>query len=151
MSISRDIEQLRSNSKLSMSEFGEFTRRLRGKSVPEALGTIAHSQLVRALAEAAGIFAALLVLGTLPFCFMGKSSTAATDSPGPATPATAPAETADAAVAEPATDKTTAGPDLPATIEEAEKKLGLDKTATPTDPKSNPLESKTDDLLKDLK
>jgi hypothetical protein len=151
MSISRDIEQLRSSGKLSMTEFSEFTRRLRGKSVSTALGTIAQSQLVRALAESTGVVAALIVVGTLPFCFMGESNTAAANTAGPVNSAAASPDTGTSTSVEPATDNAAAGPDLPATIEEAEKKLGLDKTATPADPKSNPLESKTDDLLKDLK
>ena len=94
MSLSKDIERLRSDSKLSLGELSEFAQRLRGKSVPEALGTIAQSQLGRALIEAAAVFAILLVLGTVPFYFVGggsKSATqaATTQSPAPEDPTSA--------------------------------------------------------------
>ena len=149
MSLSKDIKRLRSDTKLSLGELSEFAQRLRGKSVPEALGTIAQSQLGRATVEASAAFAILLVLGTVPFYFIGGGSAsptqaAATQSPAPDDPTTV--KEADAKGGSAA-----ATSNLPATVEEAEKKLGIDTKPPSLDSKVNPLERKADDLLKDLK
>ena len=149
MSLSKDIKRLRSDTKLSLGELSEFAQRLRGKSVPEALGTIAQSQLGRALIEASGVFAIVLVLGTVPFYFVGGGSAsptqaAATQSPAPDDPTTTKEAVATSGSA-------SATSTLPATVEEAEKKLGIDTKPPSLDSKVNPLESKADDLLKDLK
>jgi hypothetical protein len=158
VSLPRDLQQLRSSAKLSLDELSEFSRRLRGKSAAEALGTIAQSQLGRALLEATGLVALILLLGTVPFYFVAGKR-ADISQPAAATPATTTGDAAgnDAGSAaarpgvEPLPAQAAAGSNLPATVEEAEKKLGLDTAAPALDPRANPLERKGDDLLKDLK
>jgi hypothetical protein len=157
MSLSNDLNQIKSNGAASTAEIQEFVRNLRGKPPQEVLGMVAQSGLTQGIVVALVLTVVGMGLMTVVPYMMGHgkppgkkpvAQAAGENEPvKPAATTTAadiPAATADAAAP--------AGKGEPSAANKADvlSKLGLDETKV-TDPKKNPLEDKADDLLKDLK
>ena len=155
MSLSNDFRQMKTNGAATTAEIHEFVRQLRGKPPQEVLGTVAQSGLTHGIILASLLTVAGMGLMTVVPYVMGKGEPVVKK---PAAQASADAKpTAEPATTSPAGDAAVAlppgaGPGEPSAANKADvlSKLGLDETKT-ADPKTNPLEDKADDLLKDLK
>jgi hypothetical protein len=145
-----EFRNLKENGSASAAELAEFMAQLRGKRPQEVLGLVAQSGLTRGMASATvAVLVVLAVFTVLPYAW-GKISpekakvavekpaekAEVVKPPAAATPKAAPKEEAVA----------------PAKPSQAEimQKLGVGE-AKKSDPLINPLENRTDDLLKDLK
>jgi hypothetical protein len=145
---------LRGHGSASLSELREFIAKMRGKPPQEVLGMIAQSGLARAMSLATLLVLLMVVVGTaVPFAWNqitgqpGKSGKAAQAVSSPtdksAESAKEPAKTGSAG-AETTEPKAKRDPK-----EAILDKLGIGETKTA--PKGiNPLEGRTDDILKDL-
>lgn len=150
MPLSRDLKNLKENGSATAAEMAEFLAQLRGRRPQEVLGIVAGNGLTRGIVVASAWTIGLIAVFTVgpylwPKMFPVEKKAVAQD----VTPAAKPAEgkPAEPAPATPAA----ASPATPEAPEkDALKKLGIGE-ARPADPKSNPLENKVDDLLKDLK
>jgi hypothetical protein len=144
-----EFRNLKENGSASAAELAEFLVQLRGKRPQEVLGLVAQSGLTRGMVTATVMVGAILAVFTVtPYAwskmFPGKAQVAEKQAAQPAaakTPAEAPASAPEAAPAAPAEKPSQ---------QEIMQKLGVGE-AKPSDPLSNPLENRTDDLLKDLK
>lgn len=143
MSLSRDLKNLKQNGSATATEMAEFLAQLRGRRPQEVLGLVAGNGLTRGIVIASAWTIVLMAVFTAgPYFWPKTAKKAVAQKPAAAKPAEAKPVEQPAAPATPATPET---PD-----KEALKKLGIGE-AKPADPKSNPLENKVDDLLKDLK
>ena len=148
-----EFRNLKDNGAASASELADFLAQLRGKRPQEVLGVVAHSGLTRGMLTATAFVAVVLAVFTVtPYAwskiFADKAKVAA-DKPATREAAKPQAEAApDQASADPAQP---AAP-VAASPSQAEiiQKLGVGE-ARQSDPLVNPLENRTDDLLKDLK
>ena len=129
--------------KATTAELREFLAQMRGKSPKEMLGTIASSNLAQSTVAATAVIIAVIVLLTLvPFglkkAFGGSAdevtSKTATEAVAPSEPLETPAE--------PSLDGSP-------TKTETANKLGIGESKS-APANVNPLESSTDDLLKDF-
>ncbi|MBI1374612.1 MAG: hypothetical protein GC159_17985 [Phycisphaera sp.] len=153
-----DVRRLRESGGASVAELREFLQEMRGKSPQEMLGVIAQSDLVRSTITATiAAIVLLVVLTVVPFALSKVMPTdkAAT---GPAAASTQKPAKADAApkpdASKPATANAgdaakPASADPPAKSDDLLNKLGIGEQKN-ADPNSNPLDGKTDDLLKGL-
>ena len=139
-----DLRELRANSGATVKELKEFLAQLKGKNPQEMLGTVASSQLVRAIITSILLVtASLFALTALPYYLQDTES-----SKSPAASIQTPQEIVEKpeiksppALTEPKEPSLEKAPDL--------APLGVnDKKSAPLN--SNPLESKTEDFLKDL-
>jgi hypothetical protein len=147
----RDVRQASEGVSASTAELRQFLHDMRGRSPKEMLGMVAQSGLMKATTAAAIGFVVVLVVFTLvPFGWAklfppGEQTTAAKADDDKKT-ADQKADAAKAEAAKPPTAEQTAakkaGDDLI-------NKLGIGEQK-PADPKTNPLDSKADDLLKGL-
>ena len=151
-SVTRDVKAVRANSASTAKELRDFLGQLKGKSPGEMLGLVAQSSLVQSTINASVLMVVLiLVLTIIPFGVSKmKSSGAAAGKETPAAANNAPAtsEPKAAPVAGKTPDSTPGGEPTTAkpTLEDT---LGIgDALEAPAD--KNPLESKADDLFKDL-
>jgi hypothetical protein len=155
MSLPRDLRSLKQNGSATAAEMAEFLGQLRGKRPQEVLGVVAQSGLAHGIVASTLFVAALVgVLTVGPFVWArvspppakaaAKKETPAQPAVEAATTASEPAKPADAAQA--AIEGGTPGKPNVDILE----KLGQSESKE-ADPKKNPLEDKTDDLLKDLK
>ena len=178
--LSRDIHQIRQGSAATAAELREFISNCKGRRPAEVMGLITQSNLVQCTiiaTIATVVFMAIFTIG--PFVY-NKLSPPVKATPVAAAPAAAPAKSTEpvatnepakaVAPATPATNdapKSSAGkssapakndlapPVAEPTISAADKqraveKLGVGETKA-ADPRKNPLENSSDDLLKDLK
>ncbi len=131
-----DLRELSGNSHATVQELQVFLHELKGKSPHDMLGVVATSYLVRAL----GISSTIIIGGILVFTaisyFFGS----------PETPAEVAAPPAPAPAVVPETPKL----DLkPATKADPLAPIGVGEELI-APPNKNPLESKSDNFLKDL-
>jgi hypothetical protein len=164
-----DIHRARTGASASAKELQEFVAQLRGRSPQEMLGMIAGSDLVRATTLATVItvvFMAAFTVGPYLLNKREKEKAAAVPvvaptAPAPNAVAPAPQSTApsSAAVAGPA-GSAPGGAVPPGGLPPAGRPgasgprdplapSGVNETKT-ADPNKNPLENRTDDLLKDI-
>jgi hypothetical protein len=152
MALSRDLKTLKENGAASAAEMAEFLAHLRGRRPQEVLGIVAGNGLTRGVVIASVWTLVLMALFTAgpylwPKIFPPEKQAVAQDAPpAAAKPAAKPAEQSVAPEVPPA-----AAPATPAVpTKDVLDKLGIGE-AKQADPKTNPLENKVDDLLKDLK
>ena len=133
-----DLRQMSTNSKASVAELKSFLRELKGKSPQEMLGVVAASQLVRSIMlSTILVIAAIGLFTAIPFFLREPQSPGTAQSAAPTAP--------------PATEKASmpATPPAPAKPAEPLSELGVGEERQ-APPNINPLESKSDDFLKDL-
>ncbi len=154
MSIKRDMANLRRNSGASLDELRQFVRDLRGKSPQEMLGAVAQSDLVRSTAMALVICVILLGVftgGPLVYAKMQEKKAENAQADGAENGAQDgqgddKSQQADADKAKPDADAAAAAKKADDNLADT---LGIGD-AKPADPKVNPLENRTDDLLDGL-
>lgn len=132
---------MRKSTAATAAELREFLRALRGKTPTEMLGVVASSSLFRSLVTATiGTAVLIAVFTIIPFAW-GKIFERTEPAP-PLPVAEAPAKSTKPAAPEPAIDQ-------PAAANPPIDALGVGETKD-APPRSNPLESTSDDLLKGL-
>ena len=151
-----EFRNLKENGSATEAELGEFLAQLRGKRPQEVLGLVAQSGLTRGMATATVFVAAILAVFTIvPYAWskMSPEKPAVAKEKTVEEPAAAKPQAAETGAAQPAA----ATPPSPASTEPAKptqaeimEKLGVGQ-AKQSDPLVNPLENRTDDLLKNLK
>lgn len=155
MALPRDLKQLKENGSASAAEMAEFLAQLRGRRPQEVLGIVAGNGLTRGIVVASAWTLALMAVFTAgpyfwPKLFPAEKKAVAKEAPPAAKPAAAAEQVEQPST--PATTPTTVpAPGTPGVpSKDVLDKLGIGE-AKPADLKSNPLENKVDDLLKDLK
>lgn len=150
----RDLRVLKESGAASAGELREFIQQLRGRRPQEVLGLVAQSGLAQAcFVSSLGTLVLLAILTAGPYAW-GKmfprpvkapaAAAAAAPAPTQPQPAAQGGSAATGAETAPAGDNTP-----PPGTEKAMQEMGIGETKI-TDPRSNPLEDKGDDLLKDL-
>ena len=157
MPIKRDFQRLQENGSATAAELREFVSQMHGRRPQEVLGLVAQSGLTQGLVLATVLTVAGIGLMTVvPYAWAQAFPEQKSAS---AEPASGGGQQADAAAAQPQTSaQATDAPAVDPTLDEPSQankedvldKLGIGETKT-SDPKTNPLEDKVDDLLKDLK
>lgn len=132
-----DLRELKGNSQATVQEIQAFLRELKGKSPQEMLGLVASSNLFKSLILSTVIVAGGILLFTAIPYFMADEEPAAAEKVGEKT--------------QPAPEETPAPAPEPVVAEEADPidSLGIGEEI-PAPPGVNPLESTSDDFLKDL-
>lgn len=155
-----DIHRARAGATATAGELREFVNQLHGRSPQEMLGIVAGSSLIRSTI-AASVITVVFMFGFTAGPYVWKKwfpkQVVATKTE-PEAPAAAAAAAPTGTAATPAGSAATAN--LPATAGAAPAgpagpkdplaPLGINETKI-ADPKKNPLDNSTDDLLKDLK
>ena len=147
MSPKRDLKRMSKNSQAVVGELREFLANMKGKSPKEMMGSVAESNLFQSMFLATVIMAILLVAFTaIPYVLKENAAAAqatgktATPQGGSAAPDQEPKANQPAGIQ---SDKTSSPEQSTA------DKLGIGEEKK-TDPKSNPLDGTTDDLLDGL-
>ncbi|MFM7180732.1 MAG: hypothetical protein ACKO2G_04620 [Verrucomicrobiales bacterium] len=144
-SATADMREMRNNSRETMAELQAFLRELKGKSPQEMLGIVAGSQLVRCLGLSTALIAGTILIFTAIPYFLAKDEAPVAAQPAAATVPAAPAQpTVPAAPETPPAEVKPAAPSA-----DALSNLGIGGEIS-APPDKNPLESRTDDFLKDL-
>ncbi len=146
MSPKRDLKRMGKNSQAVVGELREFLANMKGKSPKEMMGSVAESNLFQSMFLATVIMAVLLVAFTaIPYALKEDAAAQATEET--ATPQGGRAAPDQA----PKANQPTATPsDKESSPEQSTAdKLGIGEEKK-TDPKSNPLDGTTDDLLDGL-
>ncbi len=148
--IGGELRQLKSNGAATADELREFIGSLKGKSPQEVLGAVAQSGLTRGIVLATiGFVVVLVACSVVPYGYHKMWPSAAGAATAQKSDEDQPADT------QPAADETAnseqpvaVADDAPAGAGELTDALGIGETKT-SDPKSNPLESKSnlDNLL----
>ncbi len=147
MSPKRDLKRMSKNSQAVVGELREFLANMKGKSPKEMMGSVAESNLFQSMFLATGIMAVLLVAFTaIPYAL--KENQKATQ----ATEETTTPQGGDSAPDQEQKGDQPAGTQSDKTSSPEQStadKLGIGEEKK-TDPKSNPLDGTTDDLLDGL-
>ncbi len=151
-----EVRRLKANSAATIAELREFLSQTKGRKPQEVMGLVAQSGLAHGMAVSTVLMIGIIAVGTLgPYAwdkvFPAKVVAAAKTqepaaAPSESTPANA--EQAQPSAAPPAATAEQAKP-AASDPNEVIDKLGIGETKE-FDPKSNPLENKVDDLLKEL-
>jgi len=145
LGLARDFTRLKRDGSASAAELREFVKELRGRSPQEVLGLVAQSSLMHGVAVSTLLCLALMAAFTAGPYAWNKSS------PPPKKAAAVAAPAVNAASEEPPSEAKSPGKpgsgEKPLIDPKVAKQLGVDEVKQ-SDPGSNPLESKDDDLLK---